>query len=103
MGISVLIVEVSPSASWSPIYFTTRPHRIFMGPSKCSLAINFVIFQLEFHLLREVTKLGVILLNFVDIGKNLRQLRLAAFKKKKKRYIKAILLKLNAINRDLSF
>ena len=39
-----------------------------MGPSKCSLAINFVIFQLEFHILCEVTKLGVILLNFVDVG-----------------------------------
>ena len=52
-----------------------------MGPSKCSLAINFVIFQLEFHILCEVTKLGVILLNFVDIGKILRQLRLAALKK----------------------
>ena len=80
--ISVLIVEVSPSASWSPIYFTSRPHRIFIGPSKCSLAINFDIFQMEFHILREVTKLGVILLNFVDVDKNLRPLTLAALKTK---------------------
>ena len=54
-----------------------------MGPSKCSLATNFVIFQLEFHILCEVTKLGVILLNFVDVGEISRPLRLAAFKKKK--------------------
>ena len=52
-----------------------------MGPSKCSLAINFVIFQLEFHILCEVTKLGVILLNFVDVGEISRPLRLAALKK----------------------
>ena len=60
--------------------FTPRPHRIFMGPSKCSWAINFVIFQLEFSILCEVTKLGVILRNFVDVGKILRPLRSAAFK-----------------------
>ena len=74
-------MEVSPSASWSPIYLTSRPHRISIGPTKCSLAINFDIFQMEFHILREVTKLGVILLNFVDVGNNLRPLRLEALKK----------------------
>ena len=76
--------DISPHRGGIPVgvvvtdIFTPRPHRIFMGPSKCSWAINFVIFQLEFHILCEVTKLGVILRNFVDVGKILRPLRSAA-------------------------
>ena len=78
--------DISPHRGGIPVgvvvtdIFTPRPHRIFMGPSKCSWAINFVIFQLEFHILCEVTKLDVILRNFVDVGKILRPLRSAAFK-----------------------
>ena len=59
--------DISPHRGGIPVgvvvtdIFTPRPHKIFMGPSKCSWAINFVIFQLEFHVLCEVTKLDVIL------------------------------------------